>query len=375
MVIDIEKIKHTALFAIGNIKPANAETKAERNFRFRAERTNAGRSLPPYYLVYYLLVELLGFEDLGKSDKTAWSIPLDYNGQAYLIEYRKMGLGIFTDNTEKKEAEAAEIVKLIRKGIKVAKPYFESIARQAEEKSILNVTNVGIPLFNRFQFFLKQYNQKLEATKNITAQNSTRSIFYPNEESGWLAMAAIEAFFSWTEHIFIHIAILKGKVTSGKEVSELAIAEWGTKYKSALSLDDKTDKDFFDKLLEIRKQMRNFIAHGAFGKEGEAFSFHSKVGAVPFVLEGKQGKYLLSFRENISFRDEDAIKTIEDFIVQLWSGDREPAKLYIQESGLPLILPMATNGQYEQAMSTIAEMDRFLNYLTELFDNAANMDF
>jgi hypothetical protein len=47
--------------AISPIKPADASTRAEPNFLFTAKRTIAGRSLPPYYLVYFLLVNLLGF--------------------------------------------------------------------------------------------------------------------------------------------------------------------------------------------------------------------------------------------------------------------------------------------------------------------------
>ena len=46
------------------MKPADARTKApSRDFLFSAARSDAGRKLPPYYLVYFLLVELLGFEN------------------------------------------------------------------------------------------------------------------------------------------------------------------------------------------------------------------------------------------------------------------------------------------------------------------------
>jgi hypothetical protein len=38
-------------------------------------------------------------------------------------------------------------------------------------------------------------------------------------------MAAIDAFFSWTEHMFIHLAILNGRITTGKAFSDSVVAE------------------------------------------------------------------------------------------------------------------------------------------------------
>ncbi len=75
-------------------------TNAEKNFLFAAERTDAGRNLPPYYLVYFLFVDLLGYKNLGQSEKVAWSVPIDYNGTAYLLEHRKFGMGLFASDKE-----------------------------------------------------------------------------------------------------------------------------------------------------------------------------------------------------------------------------------------------------------------------------------
>jgi hypothetical protein len=51
--------------------PASTSTDAPVNFLFSAGRSNAGRDLPPYYLVYFLMVDLLGFENLGKFEKVS----------------------------------------------------------------------------------------------------------------------------------------------------------------------------------------------------------------------------------------------------------------------------------------------------------------
>ena len=60
---ELEAVRAAARRAISPIKPADSKTKADREFLFTATRTDAGKNLPPYYLVYFLFVDLLGFQN------------------------------------------------------------------------------------------------------------------------------------------------------------------------------------------------------------------------------------------------------------------------------------------------------------------------
>jgi hypothetical protein len=51
-------------------------------------------------------------------------------------------------------------------------------------------------------------------------------------------------------------------------VAELAESDWATKFKKALDIREPSTKIIFDKLVNIRRQIRNFVAHGSFGKQG-----------------------------------------------------------------------------------------------------------
>lgn len=384
---EIELLRSTVLDVIKPIQPADDDSAAPKNFLFVAERTDAGRELPQYYLIYFLFADLLKFRNLGKWEKVAWAVPIDFKGKAFTIEYRKMGVGIFVENPDLYEDDAKEIVILIKKGIKAAQPYFEWIAEQAAGNSALNLTNKGIVLFNKFQFFLSLYKEKAdEAIKRKDDFKTTRlnkdgtDSFYLlswelRRQAEWLALAAIDSFFTWTEHIFIHITILLGKISTGKEVADLAEAEWSQKFKQALGVDDVKTKEFFDQLIIIRRQLRNYIAHGAFGKKGEAFKFHSGTGAVPLLLPHQRGRNRFTITEDLGFNDAETIQVIEKFIDHLWSGEREPARLYIQENDIPTILTMAGNGDYRQAMNSVEDMKEFLDYLCHEWDNSANMDW
>lgn len=385
----LEPVRTAALRALGKLKPADDQTRAPKDLLFSAKRTDAGRSLPPYYLVYFLLVDLLKFPNLGEFEKLAWSVPVDLDGEAFLIEHRKFGLGVFASEGPEVEAKAAEVVRLIKKSVKVSRPYFEWRAKEAAASSRLNVHNRSYELFAQFEYFLQgsqnkvneaniRKKEKIVKKHRSGGETWTFPAFASQREAKFLALAAIEAFFSWTEHVFIHIAILRGLVTTGEDVEALATKQWADKFKTALDLSNSSTKSHYDELMLLRRKVRNFIAHGSFGKDGEALSFHSGAGAVPLRLPDRTEtitRQIFSFEEGIEFREEEALERIQSFIAHLWSGDLEPAKVYIQEYGLPLILPYVADGTYKQAMGSVKQMKAFADHLSDEFDRAANMDF
>lgn len=358
------------------------------NKAFWGQRTNA--ALPPYYLVYFLLVDLLGFKNQGRFEKVAWSLPVEINGTVLMIEHRKFGLGIFANSLNTDKAAAVEAAKRIHAGVKAAQPYFEALANAAAKGSALNVENNARELFERFTYFAERYAEKsaeAEARKNERFEiqlptsegvSSARSISYPSIqlriEARWYATAAIESFYSWTEHVFILVAILQGKIATGEDVAKVAGAEWKEKFKLALNVTDRDTKQFYDRLTTLRNQVRNFVAHGAFGKNGQALSFHSPVGAVPLLLPHRRNAEHFRFGNGVDFLPPEAMQLIHDFIAHIWAGSLSPAKIYI-EAGLPLILSYVGDGAYAQAMASDEEMTEFTDHLSRIFDDAANMDW
>ena len=379
----IDDIRDKAGKAIAPLIPANEKTIAPaEGLSFYGIRMEAGRRLPLYYFVYFLLVDLLHFKNLGRSEKVAWSVPVDFEGKAFWIEHRKLSVGVFAENIPDDEAAAAEIVRLIQNGVKAAQPYFNQLASDAVVGSKLNVVNKSSELFDRYHYYTNLYKKKYEEVKRrkdervVTTMGNTTNINFPdftlNRETNWLALAAIECFFSWTEHVFIHMAILSGRCITGTAVAKLAGSDWPIKYKAALDLGDPISKQFYDELVSVRRQIRNFIVHGSFGKQGEAFSFHSSAGAVPVSFSDRTDHFRVGL--GVDFEESEAISIIERFIDHFWSGPRAPAKIYL-ESGLPLILSMAAQGDYKKAMASESEMTGFTVYLGRMVDNAANMDW
>ena len=280
------------------------------------------RHLQPCLL--FRLVDLLGFRNLGRWEKTDWSVPIEFRGQIFLIEYRKFGIGIFVPHAAAHERQAREIVTLIHKGVRAAEPYFAWLTEQAVAASKLNVMNRSGDLFARFNFLLAEYQNKWaeavarEDERHIETKEENGVIvtigsspaFELRKHAEWLGLSAIDAFFSWTEHIFIHLAILTGKISTGSEVADMIDADWISKFKKALNMEEPATKAFLDKLIAIRRQIRNFFAHGSFGKQGEAFEFHSGAGAVPVLLPHKAGQQRFSLIGDVTSDERTALKVI-----------------------------------------------------------------
>lgn len=351
--------------ALDPIIPLNDHTWAKKDFLFSAERSDAGRKLEPYFLVYLLLVELLNFKNLGQFEKIAWSIPIDYKGKAFLIEYRKMGVGVFVHDKSTDEPVAEIITQKINKAISLAEPYFEEIALKAVAESKINLTNKHHAFYSKYLYFLNLYRQSKTSQPNLKTK----------WESIWLAMVTIESFFSWSEHIFIHLALLTGRISDSQETIDLISSEWDKKFKATLDVSDNETHKHYNNLLHIKNEIRNFVIHGGIGKQGEAFSFHSGTGAIPVFLPHKKRNRKFLISDGLQFDPETALGLIDEFINFLWEGDRYPAYAYLCESALPIIFTHVTDGTYKRAMASKEDMESFIRYIEEIFDRSANMDW
>lgn len=360
-------------------------TNAEKDFLFTAVEAVNSTKLPEYYLIFFLFSNLLGYKNLGQFEKVSWSFPIDYNGIAYLVEYRKFGVGIFASKQMKDDPSCKEIAKRIHKAVKTARPYFEWLASEAAKKSELNVLNHSLVLFERFDYLLQEYKKKnteAEARKNeaIRTQYSPTAwgISYPyprlRKEAEWLALSAIDAFYSFTEHVFLHAAILNGHLLTGENVADFADNDWGAKFKLCLDIRIKEIKSSYDELILIKQQIRNFMAHGAFGRNGETFEIHSKTGAVPLLMPHQKGSSRFSIQHETSFQENEAISAIERFNIYYWDCKHLPEIIHIK-SGLPTVLTYAADSTYATAMQSSRDMELFVDRRLAAQDRAWNMDW
>lgn len=160
------------------------------------------------------------------------------------------------------------------------------------------MTNNCAWLYGRYIYLRDEFRSKAASVTDTSLYKLPEGVelksfsdlkYSDSQEARWLGIAAIEAFFGWTEHVLIHVGILLGKIRTGEDVARLAEGNWSDKVTASIDLScEKDTKVIYEDLLEVRRQVRNFMAHGAFGKHGEAFHFHSVAGAVPVNLTDPQ---------------------------------------------------------------------------------------
>lgn len=382
---DIENIRKKVVKALGCIKKVNNDTQADDNFLFSAKLALSCKQLPPYYLLYFLFVDLLGFKNLGQFEKIAWSIPFDYKGKAYLLEHRKFGVCLLAHDPVKEEKEINEILENINNAIKIANPFFKYIAQLNLKTDKINVKNCSQLLYSRYKYFLKKYkscHKKLELEEQkppkIKKIGNCTQIRYNNvylykQERLFLFFAFLEAFFSWTEHVFVLLAVINGEFTTGQDVINFIKKGWAEKYKKVINISE--NESLYNELLEIKK-LRNYITHGDFESEGKTFYFHSGAGAVPIYLNENGNNLVASYEnKNIEHIEKITLPTIESFIKLLWSGERKNAKILIQEYGFDLILSYSTQGKYKKIIKNRKETLKFAENMCWKIDCATNMDF
>lgn len=74
-------------------------------------------------------------------------------------------------------------------------------------------------------------------------------------------------------------------------------------------------------------------------------------------------------------KDPAAIQVILSFMEYLWRDAREPARIYLQRTNLPVILTMAADGTYARAMQSCEEMESLAEYLADQWSRSADMDW
>ena len=103
---------------------------------------------------------------------------------------------------EKSDPAAGEVVKLVEKGLRIARPYLHWRAEQAVKESKVNVRNRSVDLYHRFEFLTEEYKSKLAEAegegrarepRTRTPANARVNYHIPDyrllEKANWLALS------------------------------------------------------------------------------------------------------------------------------------------------------------------------------------------
>lgn len=267
-----------------------------------------GSMTPPGFpipaLLWFGLTELLDLNDSGREEKVLWSVFFRSNGITYGFEYRKFGLRMLCEKQHVDDPTTRQVLGKARGLTDIVESYLsKTVATSQVTAGNFTMENLSERLNERYRYLREQAEAAYARPPPPPEQGTTEhggwyshDLDRPIREGGALGTAAVDAYFSRSEHIFCLLAAFQDTIPSTGFLDFLA-SNWRAKAQQVLDLRDPTAKAFYDQFLSIREEWRNPLAHGGFLSGGGSLYFHlPKIGALPAKLRRTPEGPRLGFR-------------------------------------------------------------------------------
>ena len=181
------------------------------------------------------------------------------------------------------------------------------------------------------------------------------------EQGSFAAIAAINAYFSWLEHVLV-LALLFTDVDPRNGTLEEHIGDkWGEKFKRVFDVQERDANRALAPVHEIAETYRNTFGHGGFDKQGATIGIHiDGIGAVPARLTDvrRSPHFELYPFGPASFREVTA--TLDEVDRFLREGPRAIAMRYI-EAGLDVPFDGRSRSRIRTAMRNPERFDEWID--------------
>ncbi len=342
--------------------------------------TPSGFPIPE--LLLFGLTNLIGFRSYGPGEKMRWGVSFLFRGTFFAFEYRKFGLRVLCERKDLDAPVVKELLGRARGLTDVVEAHLneEFVSTQIAAGNI-TIENLYARLDSRYRFLREQAEAAYgrprpppETGKSEHATWTRHDLGRPEREGTALGSAAVEAYFSRQEHLFVLASAFSTTALTDPGVLDYLSSNWPAKARKILDLGDPTAKKFYDHLLEIRGQWRNPLAHGGLLSGGGSLYFHLPgVGALPARLRRTPEGVRVGF----SLREESfasMLKLFDEFDNFLREGPlRYPLKWV--EAGLDVAFDSASRKKYRAAMESDEQFQDFLDWSAMDADRLANMDY
>lgn len=341
--------------------------------------TPSGFPIPS--LLHFGLTQLLCLEDAGPEEKVRWSVAFGFRGATYAFELRKFGLRLLCEPHNLDTPLTREVLGKARALTDLVEAHLsEFVAAQQLASGNFTIENLFHRLDDRYSI-LRDQALNAYATPPpapVTEQGPNRGwtsydFDKPRREGAAFATAAVDAYFSRIEHTFCLCAAFLPQAVRGDEFLTFLAENWPAKARRLLNLADPVAKRFYDRLLEIRDEWRNPLAHGGFLSSGGSLHFHVPgIGALPARLCRTPHGVRVGFRlPHESF--EELVTLFDEYDAFLSDG---PLRLPLRwaKSGLDVSFDAKNRKRLASAMEDEETFDDFIDGCAEAHDRYMNMD-
>lgn len=247
-------------------------------------------------MLRFVLCELMGFKcDWWPWEKVRWQVKAVFRGQPVAFEDRKMGFAIIVPD-EMDQGVRDDLVKRLLGAMHILTNFLRAVSKSKVEDGQFTILNRFHEHEGRYRYFRDQARRSYATPPPPPAHGTSadgmvtwtkQDIYKPEREGGYNTVAMVHEFFSRLEHILILVlpSIPSFDPAKGR-LRQLMSANWQDKYRAAFDLSrEHIAKGLFERLLELKEELRNPKAHGGFLKDGASALFHMEgIGALPMDL-------------------------------------------------------------------------------------------
>lgn len=320
------------------------------------------------------------------AEKTAWSIALRFKGVPFRLEHGKFGMRIATSD-DPASPLVDKLFQILHRAFPIADRALQPDVDLHVRAGNVTVPNLHYLFRQRYEFFRERAREAFgtphprldkvfQATPPEDGNPRSVDIFKSEREGFFFGTAAIDAYFSWLEHVLVLILPFVDYDPSNNNLVAFIGGSWTKKLKRIWNLaNDRDAEKLYDELREIKERFRNSVAHGGFEKGNASLAVHIPgLGAVPATMSRftKSVHYGVFPLKDVSFAETCALFDAVDS--HLHSGRTRYAMRYA-ESGLDVAFDKKSRADYKKAMQSDESFDELLDRLAYFEDMHANMDW
>lgn len=328
---------------------------------------------------------LIGLEDWGIGEKTAWTVDFTFRGEPCKVLHQKFGVRIILHTTRGDQA-AQETMKEVAKKLAGSVRTVEKLVLSAVPSLVASgeaiVVNQHHALDTAYRYFRERavdpvHIEDFEETNEHP--DGSRSMTF---SSGHVRMrmasfhdmiAAISAYLSRLEHDLVLALPFVGFDPQADDLTAHIGSRWGEKFNRVLGNSDEVGAQK-GRLTDLVERWRNPYSHGGFekGQGATLYVIAPELGAVPVGLSQLRNSPLFSFLP----AEESDVSEVFAFFDELdqWLKGRLPEATEWAESGLEVRF----DGEFRAELSAVLAQGGFADFLRQWdlrADMVANMDW
>ena len=336
---------------------------------------------PEPAVLYYLLRFVLGFRDLGPTEKTAWECVFECDGVRASVAHRKLGVYLYIDKAgvaDRTEARvlATQIRMALRRALEVVNTeYLNAFAEAQLREGNVTVLNQHARLREMVDYFR---DRAMAAYAGEGHVGPARRLFTRETEGFFNTVAMASAYYSWLEHLLVlALPFVTSESAEPLDVRAFMKKRWHQKFAVVLDVgSDRLAARYLDRLRDNADRYRNPYLHGSVDTHSEAVGFHLPgCGAVSMNLGERgwtPGLLLYPFDER-GFSHAAKLFDATDRFLRRHRRTRYPMRW--AEAGQDVAFDPGSRAEYKEACRSDEDFDRYVEASALAWERDVNMDW